>query len=75
MNTKMFLFQIIVASIANIIAGIILSERKEGNKPSSKSLVTINFETNNFNIHWSSKAIAVIWLLILFVMGVVLLRT
>lgn len=51
MNTKMFLFQIIVASIANIIAGIILSERKEGNKPSSKSLVTINFETNNFNIH------------------------
>ena len=75
MNTKMFLFQIIVASIANIIAGIILSERKEGNKPSNKSLVTINFETNNFNIHWSSKAIAVIWLMILFVMGVVLLRT
>lgn len=75
MNTKMFLFQIIVASIANIIAGIILSERKEGNKSSSKSLVTINFETNNFNIHWSSKAIAVIWLMILFVMGVVLLRT
>jgi hypothetical protein len=48
MNTKMFLFQIIVPSIANIIVGIILSERKEGNKPSSKSLVTINFETNKF---------------------------
>ena len=75
MNTKMFLFQIIVASIANIIAGIILSERKEDNKSSSKSLITINFETNKYNIHWSSKAIAVIWLMILFVMGVVLLRT
>ncbi len=74
MQTIDFFSQLILATIANIIAGLILRDSMDGKQPSSGCQVS--FEPDgNVKFHWSSRMRVVAWVIILLVMEVLLLWT
>lgn len=74
MHTIHFFSQLILATIANVVAGLILRDFVDGKQPSNGC--EISYEPDgNIKFHWSSRMRVVAWVIILLVMGVLLLWT
>lgn len=72
METTTFLCQFILATSANIIAGIILCNLKDGKHPSISDTIKFKIQIN-FEIHWNLKSLAMIGIITLICSGILLL--
>ena len=72
MKIETFLCQLVLATLANTIAGFINRNSHDGNNPSKH--VNNDFEKKtSFEIHWKTKSETIVWIIILLCSGILLL--
>lgn len=74
MQTIDFFSQLILATTANVIAGIILCDSQDGSQPSNRCNISFKLD-GDIKFHWSHRQKIVAWVIILFVMELMLLWT
>ena len=72
METKTFLCQLVLATLANTIAGYILRKKTDGRYPSKHDNNCLKIKTS-FEIHWNTKSKTLVWIIILLCSGFILL--
>lgn len=72
METETFLCQLVLATLANTIAGYILRNNSDGKHPSKHDNKCLKIKTS-FEIHWNMKSKTLVWIIILLCSGLILL--
>lgn len=67
-----FLCQLVLATLANTIAGVILRNLNDGKQPSSQDNNDFKIKTS-FEIHCKMKSKTIVWIIILLCSGILLL--
>lgn len=67
-----FLSQLVLATLANTIAGVILRNLNDGKQPSSQDNNDFKIKTS-FEIHCKIKGKTIVWIIILLCSGILLL--
>lgn len=72
METETFLCQLVLATLANTIAGYILRNNSDGKHPSKHDNNCLKIKTS-FEIHWNTESKTLVWIIILLCSGFILL--
>lgn len=67
-----FLSQLVLATLANTIPGVILRNFNDGSQPSSQDNNDFKTKTS-FEIHCKTKSKTIVWIIILLCCGILLL--
>lgn len=72
METDTFLCQLVLATLANAIAGYLLRNLSDGKHPSKHDNNCLKIKAS-FEIHWNTKSKTLVWIVILLCSGFILL--
>ena len=72
MKIETFLCQLVLATLANTIAGFINRNYHDGKNPSKHGNNDFKIKTS-FEIHWKTKSETIVWIIILLCSGILLL--
>ena len=72
MKIETFLCQLVLATLANTIAGFINRNSRDGKNPSKHDNNDFEKKTS-FEIHWKTKSETIVWIIILLCSGILLL--
>lgn len=72
MKIDTFLCQLVLATLANTIAGFINRNSHDGKNPSKHGNNDFEIKTS-FEIHWKTKSETIVWIIILLCSGILIL--
>lgn len=74
METDAFLCQLVLATLANAIAGYLLRNLSDGKHPSKHDNNCLKIKAS-FEIHWNTESKTLVWIIILLCSGFILVSS